>query len=104
MAVAAVRAVGQEARRARQTTSRREITRHPKQRPPLGQQTRRASSLLLGKTVNSVTRARRGELAVEFTDGSRLSVGATPMGLDVEIKTDAETWAEGGDHSETPVM
>lgn len=76
----------------------------PNPRPPLGEQTRRASSLLLGKTVKSVTRARRGELAVEFTDGSRLSVGATPMGLDLEIKTDAETWAEGGDHSETPVM
>ncbi len=76
----------------------------PNPRPPLNEQSRRASSLLLGKTVKTVTRARRGELAIEFTDGSRLSVGATPLGLDLEIKTDAETWAEGGDDAQTPIM
>jgi hypothetical protein len=76
----------------------------PNPRPSLGEQTKRASALLLGKTVKAMTRARRGELAVEFTDGSQLSVGATPMGLDLEIKTDVETWAEGGDDARTSVM
>ncbi len=76
----------------------------PNPRPPLKEQSRRASSLLLGKTVKTVTRVRRGELAVEFTDGSQLSVGATPLGLDLEIKTDAETWAEGGDDAQSPIM
>ena len=76
----------------------------PNARPPLSEQTRRASALLLGKTVKTVMRARRGELAIEFADGSQLSVGATPMGLDLEITTDVETWAEGGDDARTPVM
>ncbi len=73
-------------------------------RPPLNEQSRRASSLLLGKTVKTVTRARRGELAIEFADGSLLSVRATPLGLDLEIRTDVETWAEGGDDAKTQIM
>jgi len=72
-------------------------------RPPLHEQARRASLFLLGKVVKTVARPRRGEVQIEFADGSELRLGATPVGLDIEIKTDVATYTEG-DHPEQTVM
>jgi hypothetical protein len=52
---------------------------------PLEQEAKRATELLRGKVVSEVWRHREGELGIRFTDGSRLFVDHTSIGLEVSI-------------------
>lgn len=63
--------------------------------PSLKEQTRRGTSMLKDKTVRRLVRHRRGELLLEFTDGTRLFVDATAVGLDLSITSDHATWDQG---------
>ena len=63
--------------------------------PSLKEQSRRGTKMLKDKTVRRLVRHRRGELHLEFTDGTRLFVDATAIGLDLSITSDHATWEEG---------
>jgi hypothetical protein len=61
--------------------------------PPLHVQTEQASEVLKGKVVSRVSRGRRAEARVEFTDGTELFLDATAIGLDLSIVADAKSAA-----------
>jgi hypothetical protein len=46
---------------------------------------RRATELLKGKVVSAIWRHRNGEVAIEFTDGTRLFVDHTQDGVELSI-------------------
>jgi hypothetical protein len=46
---------------------------------------RRATEKLRGKVVSVVWRHREGEVGIEFTDGTRLFVDQTPVGVELSI-------------------
>lgn len=41
--------------------------------------------MLRGKVVSVVWRHRKGEIGIEFTDGTRLFVDQTPVGVELSI-------------------
>jgi len=51
----------------------------------LTEEARRANRLLKGKVVRAVWRHRRGEVAIEFDDGTRLFVNESATGLELSI-------------------
>ena len=51
----------------------------------LEQEAIRATELLKKKAVLRIWRHRKGELGIEFTDGTRLFVDQTEDGLDISI-------------------
>ena len=54
----------------------------------LEEEAKRASELLAGKVVETVWRHRLGEVVVQFTDGSRLSVEISDTALELSITND----------------
>lgn len=53
--------------------------------PDLDDEAKRATAMLEGKSVRQVWRHRVGEVAVEFTDGTRLFVDASGGELELSI-------------------
>lgn len=51
----------------------------------LEDEARRATDLLAGKTVGRVWRHRPSEVAIKFTDGTRLFVDASRDGVELSI-------------------
>ena len=51
----------------------------------LEDEARRATDLLAGKTVSRVWRHRLSEVAIEFTDGTRLLVDGNRDGVELSI-------------------
>jgi hypothetical protein len=52
---------------------------------PLNEEAERATELLRGKEVAAVWRNRKGEVGVEFTDGTRLFVDGVEGGIEISI-------------------
>ena len=50
----------------------------------------RLTELLRGKTVSAARRHRRGELLLQFEDGTRLFVNAAADGLDISVTDGGE--------------
>lgn len=51
----------------------------------LDDEARRATELLKGKTVRQVLQHRRGEVGIEFSDGTRFFVDHQPGELEISI-------------------
>jgi hypothetical protein len=51
----------------------------------LSKDAERATELLRGKEVATVRRHRKGEMGIEFTDGTRLFVDRTDEGVELSI-------------------
>ena len=54
----------------------------------LEEEAKKAEKLLKGKKVKAVSRHRRNEFGIEFTDGTRLFVDRTEKGLELSITFD----------------
>lgn len=53
--------------------------------PKLEVEAQRATDLLKGKVISIVWRHRKGEVGIEFTDGTRLFVEHTQDGVELSI-------------------
>ena len=51
----------------------------------LSEEAKRATRMLKGKAVRVVRRHRRGELLIEFDDGTRLFVDHVTLGLELSV-------------------
>ena len=54
----------------------------------LEQEALRATEMLKGKIVAAVIRHRESEVLIQFTDGTRLFVDQTPVGVELSITGD----------------
>jgi len=62
----------------------------PTEDEALSKEAERATALLRGKEVATVWRHRKGEVGIEFADGTRLFVDGKGEGIELSITTERE--------------